>query len=80
MEILAFIGFGIAFIGAIGMLIAAFRESIWWGLGCLLFSPASLAFLILHWQDAKNPFFLQLLGVAVALVAVALGGEPQLNA
>ena len=65
MQLLAFIGIGMVFIGGIGLLIAAFRESILWGLGCLFLSPVSLIFLILHWRDAKNPFFLQLAGLAV---------------
>lgn len=54
-------GFAVILIGAIGFLIAAFKNSILWGLGCLLFSPISIVFLILYWQDAKNPFFLQLI-------------------
>lgn len=57
-------------IGGIGTLIAAFSTGIWWGLGCLLISPVSLVFLILHWDVAKNPFFLQVVG----LVAMLLGG------
>ncbi|HEU0154133.1 MAG TPA: hypothetical protein VFQ84_12400 [Arenimonas sp.] len=52
-------------IGGLWTLFAAFSTSIWWGLGCLLFSPAALVFLILHWDVAKNPFFLQLVGVAL---------------
>lgn len=39
------------------------------GLGCLIIYPISLVFLILHWQKAKNPFFLQLFGTVIALVA-----------
>lgn len=57
-------------IGGIGTLIAAFSTSVWWGLGCLLLSPVSLVFLILHWDVAKNPFFLQVAG----LVLMLLGG------
>ena len=59
-------------IGGIGTLIAAFSTGIRWGLGCLLISPVSLVFLILHWDVAKNPFFLQVVG----LVAMLLGGWP----
>lgn len=59
-------------IGGIGTLIAAFSTSVWWGLGCLLISPVSLVFLILHWDVAKNPFFLQVAG----LVLMLLGGWP----
>lgn len=72
MEALQWIGIVVVIIGVIGTLIAAFSTSVWWGLGCLLFSPVSLLFLILHWDVAKNPFFLQLAGV----VLMVLGGWP----
>ncbi|MEG2360081.1 hypothetical protein [Acinetobacter sp.] len=66
--LLIYLGFAIIIIGAIGFLIAAFRNSILWGLGCLLFSPISIVFLVLYWQQAKNPFFLQLIGLGVVFL------------
>ena len=63
-----YLGFAVILIGAIGFLIAAFKNSILWGLGCLLFSPISIVFLILYWQDAKNPFFLQLIGILIVFL------------
>ena len=64
----AYLGIALLIIGGIGTLIAAFKTSILWGLGCLLIAPVSLIFLILHWDVAKNPFFLQLIGFALAFV------------
>ena len=72
MEVLLYVGIGIFIIGGIGTLIAAFKESLLWGLGCLLFTPISLVFLVLHWQKAKNPFFLQLVGLAVVLLGAGM--------
>lgn len=69
MEALAILGIVVMFIGAIGSLIVAFRTSLLWGLGCLLLWPVSLWFLITHWDEAKNPFFVQLAGVAIVFVA-----------
>ncbi|MFW1858505.1 hypothetical protein A7P53_11570 [Acinetobacter defluvii] len=63
-----YLGLLILVIASVGFLIAAFKESILWGLGCLLLSPVSLIFLILHWHQAKNPFFLQLIGLAIMFV------------
>lgn len=65
---LYYLGLLILLIASIGFLIAAFKESIWWGIGCLLLSPVSLIFLIIHWNVAKNPFFLQLIGLAIMFV------------
>ena len=63
---IAYLGIALIVIGGIGTLIAAFKTSILWGLGCLLIAPVSLIFLILHWDVAKNPFFLQVIGIALA--------------
>lgn len=54
-------------VGSIMMLVAAFRESVWWGLGCLLLSPVGLVFLILHWAEAKRGFLVHLAGLAILI-------------
>lgn len=74
MEWLVYLGFGILIIGGIGFLIAAFKQSLIWGLGCLFISPISIVFLVLHWSEAKNPFFLQLVGLGLLFVAAMSGG------
>lgn len=73
MVALTLLGALLLIVGGIGTLIAAFRTSVWWGLGCLLISPVSLVFLIVHWSVAKNPFFLQLVGLALVLVGGGFG-------
>lgn len=62
-------------IGGIWMLIQAFSESVLWGLGCLFLFPVQLAFLIVHWRKAKDPFFLQLMGLGAIVVAGFLGAH-----
>ena len=66
--LLTYLGLAVFVIGGIGTLIVAFKTSILWGLGCLLVAPVSLIFLILHWDVARNPLFLQLAGIAIMLV------------
>lgn len=65
MDIFAIIGLTIFFIGGLGLLIAAFRTNVLWGIGIILFAPAALIFVILNWNESKNPFFLQLLGLVI---------------
>ncbi|TXJ09494.1 MAG: hypothetical protein E6Q25_03115 [Acinetobacter sp.] len=72
---LMYVGLLIAVIGGIGSLIAAFKTHILWGIACLLFAPASLVFLVLHWSVAKNPFFLTLLGVVIMFLSAMMGGH-----
>lgn len=61
MGALFYLGLAVFVIGGIGTLIASFKVSFLWGLACFI-PPVSLIFLILHWDVAKNPFFLQLTG------------------
>ena len=74
MEILGMILFavgGIIFlIGGLWFLLVTFQESILWGLGCLFVPLVSLFFLVIHWEDAKKPFLVQLAGC----VPMFLGG------
>jgi hypothetical protein len=65
------IGGIISLIGGIWFLVVAFRQTIWWGLGCLFIPFVSIIFLIIHWSDAAKPFFVSLLGTAI-IVAVAI--------
>lgn len=79
MEILGIILLAIGFIisggAGIWFLVVAFRESVLWGLCCLFIPFASLFFLIVHWSEAKRPFFWSLLSI-VPLVAGAMLAEP----
>jgi len=68
MTLFFYIGGGMMVVGAIGLLIAAFRTSFLWGLGCLLIPLVSLIFLFVHWSEAKNPFFLYLAGMALLAI------------
>ena len=73
--IIFIIGAIISVIGGIWFLVAAFRQTIWWGLGCIFIPFVWLIFLILHWGDAKKPFFVSLLGGVIIAVAAILMPE-----
>lgn len=64
-EIVFYVGLGIFVIGGIGLLIAAFRTSILWGLAVLFIAPVAVIYLILHWQDAKGSFKIQVFGLLI---------------
>jgi hypothetical protein len=67
------VGMLLVLYGGIVFLITAFRESVWWGLGCLLLPLVNVIFLIMHWQETKKPFFIQLAGGVILLLAAWLG-------
>ena len=51
---LIFIGLAIYVIGAIGLLIDEFKESIIWGLAGLFFQLPHVLFALLHFQECKK--------------------------
>lgn len=55
---------------AVWLLVRAFRERVWWGLGCLLVIPAPV-FVYRHWVKAKSPVWTALLGVLIIAGTVA---------
>jgi hypothetical protein len=73
-EIVFYVGLGIFVIGGIGLLIAAFRTSILWGLAVLFIAPVAIIYLILHWQDAKSPFKTQVFGFLIMAVFAYMSG------
>ena len=52
--ILMIVGVVMALVGAIMFLVASFRESVIWGIGCLLFWPVSLVFMLLTGRMSRK--------------------------
>ena len=71
MEALSIIGLVLFIVGGLGLLIAAFKTNILWGLGIIVIAPTALVFTVLHWGEAKNPFLLQLLGFVIILISTS---------
>jgi hypothetical protein len=51
--------------GAFAIISAAFREHVFWGIGCLCIPVASLFFVFLHWEDTRKAFLVQVVGLAM---------------
>jgi hypothetical protein len=71
--VLLVLGFGLSIVGGLWFLIVAFKTSIGWGLGCLFIPFASLVYLVKYWEEVRWPFVLQVVGLLVLWIAVALG-------
>ena len=72
-----FIGLGIFVLGGIAFLVAAFRTSVLWGFGCLFIAPVQIIYLVGHWDDAKKPFVIQIIGGAIMFVSAYTQGMLQ---
>jgi hypothetical protein len=68
---LLIVGGILSIVGGIWLLVVAFKESVWWGLGSFFIPFVGLVFAIMHWQVAKKPFLISLAG-AVLLVVVSM--------
>jgi len=68
---LAFLGVGslVIFAGGLWLLLLGFQQSLAWGLGMLFVPFASLVFAVKYWSIARRPFWVQVAGIAVALLA-----------
>ena len=75
--ILICLGLLAAVAGGIVLLVAAFRESVGWGLAVLLLPLANIAFVIVRWSKAKLGFLINLAGVAV--MAGGVFSSPQIR-
>ncbi|MEX1221140.1 MAG: excalibur calcium-binding domain-containing protein [Idiomarina sp.] len=69
-----YVGLGIFIIGGIGLLISAFRVSVFWVLAILLIPPLAIVYVIVHWQDAKGPFKIQIFGILVIAIFAYMNG------
>jgi hypothetical protein len=74
--VLALIGLVVAFIGGIWLIVAAFQESVVWGLLTLFISPAGLIFAIMHWERGGKPLMLQVGGLVVMILGSLLSAPP----
>ena len=70
--IILVIGVIITIVGGASFVIAAFEESILWGLVVLLFPVMSPIFLVLHFSDSWRPALKFLIGLVVILLGTLL--------
>jgi len=75
-EALPLVGILIAIVGGIWLLVVAFRESLLWGLACLVVPIVMLLFVATHWSESKTPFLVQVAGWALFLVGTQVGSNP----
>jgi len=62
--ILSLVGGVIALVGFIWVVILAFKQSILWGLACII-PCVQIIFAIMHWEKARKPFLIALGGTAL---------------
>lgn len=69
------IGLLINTVAGIYMLVQMFRVKWWWGVLGILLPISVFVFLFKHWDMAKRPFFINLPGLALIVLSVAMAPE-----
>ena len=73
-QLIIIFGLIIFVIGGFWFLVVAFKQSVLWGIACLLLPIVPLIFTLVHWSEAKSPFFMQVVGFVLLLIGAFLGG------
>jgi glutaredoxin 3 len=72
--VLLLLGGAIMAVGGVMQLVAAFRQSLWWGVASLFVPMASMVFVIMHWAEAKAGFLTGLVGAALLAGGLVTAG------
>lgn len=80
LHLIGIIVFGLTLlVGTLLLVVAAFSESLFWGVLCLLVPGATLAFAVMHWERARSGAVVWLVGVA-GFLATSLTWTPKAKA
>lgn len=69
------LGWVLAFVGSVWIIVLAWQRNILWGLVCFLVPIVQLVYVAGHWKESKDGFFLQIAGLVLMILA-ALTGVP----
>ncbi|MFC2172842.1 hypothetical protein ACFLU6_09455 [Acidobacteriota bacterium] len=75
MGILMILGWLLLVVGAIWIIVLAFKHSILWGILCLIFGPCQIIFAIMNWGVCKKPFLIMVVGLILMIVGMIFGGS-----
>jgi len=77
MVALSMLGLVIALVGLVWLLVITFKTSVLWGLGSLFIPIVSLVFVVMHWDETKRPFLIQVVGVVLMVAGAMMApGQP----
>jgi hypothetical protein len=72
---LLILGWLLAFLGSLWIIILGWQRNILWGLVCFLVPTIQQVYVAAHWKESKGPFLLLMAGLTMVLLA-AFAGVP----
>ena len=65
----------VAAVGSIWLLVLAFRENVWWGLGSLFLPFVIVIFAIMHWPVAKRAFLIYVASIPLFIIGFVMAAS-----
>ena len=63
------VAYVVIFIGYFWVAALAWQKGILWGIGCICFPVINLIYVVLNWKESKTPFFIQVAGAVLLVLA-----------
>jgi hypothetical protein len=73
--ILLVLGWILTFLGGLWIIMLGWQRNIYWGVICFLIPVIQIVYVVAHWKESKEAFFLQIVGFVLVILA-ALAGVP----
>ena len=73
--VLLILGYVLAFLGSLWIIVLGWQRKILWGVICFLVPAVQLVYVAVYWKESKEGFFLLLAGLGLVILA-ALTGVP----
>ena len=74
MDVIMYLGWLVAIVGYVWLLVIAFSENIGWGIGSLLCGIVAIIFGITRWPETKVPLLIYVAGLILSGAGAGLRG------
>ena len=71
--VLLILGYVLAFLGSLWIIILGWQRKILWGVICFLVPAVQLVYVAVHWKESKEAFYLLVAGLVLVILAALMG-------
>lgn len=75
MIFLVLVGAAVMLIGGIWLLVIMFQTSLPWGIIGILIPVTSLIFVVMHWEESRKPFLINVAGAILYFTGLSMAGD-----
>ena len=71
--VLLILGYVLAFLGSLWIIILGWQRKILWGAICFLVPAVQLVYVAVYWKESKEAFYLLVAGLVLVILAALMG-------